>query len=439
MAKRLQIKDFDTLCICIAAVRPGAKNSGSAERYINKFLGKEPVTYLHDSLREYLEPTLGEILFQETIMKIANEIGGIELSRTYRMIKEISKSKGVEAINQYRDEFTSGCGALGIPNDIANNIFDIIQESGAYSFNLSHAVGYSVISYLTAWLKTYYPKEFLLAIIRNPKPEKKEKQQMITQAIRELRERGYDVNTPSVNMSKESITIGTDGQIYMGLSDIAGVGKVAVEEIISHQPYESFDDFIGKIQKRKVNKKVLTNLIQAGVFDEFSRRDKLYYSFIDEPFKEWDDKEMLTRQLMVLDLPSKKPLIDYYDNKYEQNIEITPIIDIDFSLKENEIWVKGIVTDYKTRKATTELDDALGIIKYMGFFNIDDGTKKVECFLPPEGFTVFGEIIDDGEPLIIKGHTWGKVDKIYVDGVLNLIKQNDPTFENMLSIEENQI
>jgi len=75
----------------------------------------------------------------------------------------------------------------------------------------------------------------------------------------------------------------------------------------------------------------------------------------------------------------------------------------------------------------------------MGFFNIDDGTKKVECFLPPEGFTVFGEIIDDGEPLIIKGHTWGKVDKIYVDGVLNLIKQNDPTFENMLSIEENQI
>jgi len=78
---------------------------------------------------------------------------------------------------------------------------------------------------------------------------------MITQAIRELRERGYDVNTPSVNMSKESITIGTDGQIYMGLSDIAGVGKVAVEEIISHQPYESFDDFIGKIQKRKVKQK----------------------------------------------------------------------------------------------------------------------------------------------------------------------------------------
>jgi DNA-directed DNA polymerase III PolC len=430
MAREMKISNFDTLYAATTAVRPGARNSGSADRYIKRLLGEAGIEYAHDSLEEYLEPTLGEILFQEQIMRVANEIGKIELSKTYRMIKAISKSKGVDVINEYRNEFKNGCGDSGISVDVADNIFDIIQESGEYSFNKSHAVEYSALSYWTMWLKTYYPKEFLIAVIHYPKPEKTEKERMVTQAIRELRDYGHEVRPPSINYSLDSISIAENGNIYMGLSDVAGAGDAAVEEIIKNQPYESFDDFVGKVQKRKVNKKVLTNLIQSGAFDDFGRRDEFYYSFIDEDYQEWDDKEMLTRQLMVLDLPSKRPLIDYYDNKYEQYIEITPIADIDFSMQESEIWVRGIITDYKTRKATTDLDDALGIIKHMGFFDIDDGTKKVDCFLSPEAFTVFKDVIADGEAVIIKGHTWGKVDKIYVDGILSLTKENDETFEN---------
>lgn len=433
MASEMQIekqeRKFDTLFACTTAVRPGARNSGSSDRYIQRLIGNAELEYAHDSLEEYLEPTLGEILFQEQIMRIANEIGEIELSKTYRMIKAISKSKGIDVINEYRNEFTKGCGSSGISVDVADKIFDVIQESGEYSFNKSHAVEYSALSFWTMWLKTYYSKEFLIAVIHYPKTEKTMKERMVTQAIRELRDGGHDVRTPSINHSLESISIGADGNIYMGFSDVSGLGKAAVEEIIANRPYESFDDFIGKVQKRKVNKKVMSNIIQAGVFDEFARRDELYYSFTGEEEQEWDDKEMLTRQLMVLDLPSKKPLVDYYENKYEPYIDITPIADIDFSVQEDEIWIRGIITDYKTRKATTDLDDALGIIKHMGFFEIDDGTKKVDCFLSPEGFTVFKDVIADGEAVIVKGHTWGKVDKIYVDGILSLTKENDETFE----------
>ena len=429
MAMEMQIDNFEKLYAATTAVRPGAQDSGSADRYIKRLLGKEKIKYPHKLLEEFLEPTLGEILFQETVMTVANKVGNIELSRAYRMIKDISKSKGVDVINTYRDDFVSGCGESGISVDIANDIFDIIQESGKYLFNKSHAVAYSALTYWTLWLRTYYPKEFLMGVIHYPKAQKEEKERMITQAIKELRNNGYKVRSPDINLSMESISIGRDENIYMGLSDIAGVGESAVKEIRANRPYESFDDFIGKVQKRKVNKRVLTNLVLAGVFDNFGRRDELYYSFIDEPYEKWDDKEMLTRQLMVLDLPSKKPLIDYYENKYEQHIDIIPIEDINFSRVEGEIWVKGIITDFKTRKSNTELESFAGIEKHMAFFNIDDGTKKVPCFLSPEGYTVFKEVVDDGEPVIIKGHTYGKVDKIYVDGVLSLIKENDETLE----------
>jgi DNA polymerase-3 subunit alpha len=226
------------------------------------------------------------------------------------MIKAISKSKGIDVINKYRNEFVEGCFENKIPKDISNKIFDIIQESGAYSFNKSHAVGYSALSYITAWLKTYYPKQFLIATIHYPKDGKKEeKRETLIQAIRELRKIGYEVQVPDINLSIDSISIAENGGIYMGLSDVAGVGKEAVKEILLYQPYGSFDEFVGKVQKRKVKKNILLNLIQAGAFDKFERRDELYSRITEEPYRVWEDVEMLTRQMTVLDLPSAKPIM----------------------------------------------------------------------------------------------------------------------------------
>lgn len=430
MARRMKINSFDSLCAATAAVRPGAANSGSAERYIQKLLGERETTYLDEMFRPQLEETLGELLYQETVMNLAHQVGRIELSRTYRMIKEISKSKGLEALQKYEEEFVNGCIVSGVKGDSSQRMWDIIKESGNYLFNKSHAIEYSGLSYQTAWLKNYYLKEFLVALIHFPKTKKEEKEKMISQAIRELRDNGHEVLPPDVNMSGTSIMIADDGKIYMGLVDVSGCGEKACENIIENRPYADFDDFMSKIQRQKVNIKIIKNLIQAGCFDKFARRDQLYYSVAtDETFKEWDDKELVNRQMKVLDLPSEKPLIDYYDNPYKDNIEITPIANVDFSAQNEEVWIRGIVSDYVLRKTADGLNGHLGRTKEMAFFEIDDGTMKSPAFIAPETLLHYKSLLEDGAPVILKVHTWGKASKFYVDAVLSLEKENDSTLE----------
>ena len=287
--------------------------------------------------------------------------------------------------------------------------------NGFISHN-SHAVSYSAISYWCAWLKTHYPKEFLVALMEF------EEDDVQGNATRELRDMGYIVHPPHINKSKRNVHIADDGEIYMGLSDVEGVGDKAVEEVLQNQPYESFEDFMGRTQKRRANSRVVRNLIQSGFFDSFNvRRDKLFYTLDPEPFHEWDDEEMLRRQMMVLDIPSSTPLIDYYENPYEKYVDMISLKDIDFNDKEDELWVKGVVLDYSTREsAQNNLQEFFGEKQLMGFFDLDDGTKKVPCFIAPETLSLFSHRIKEGSPVLVKAHTYGKKEKLYVDGVIDL-------------------
>jgi DNA polymerase III alpha subunit len=318
-------------------------------------------------------------------------------------------------------------------------MFDVIQEAGGYLFNLSHAVGYSALSYLTAWLKTYYSKEFLVALIEFPKPQKKEKAQTINRAVRELRNLGHKVKTPDINESGDKITIGSDGVVYMGLSDIAGVGTKAVEEIIQQRPYSSFDDFVGKVQKRRVNIRVLRNLVQAGVFDSYERRDKLYYSLVNEPFEEWDDEEMHKRELTVLDMPTETPLIEYAQNPYEKKVHMTSLVDIDFDEREEEIFVKGVISDVTIHKTSkVQLKEYYGDVQDMAVFDLDDGTYKVSCSVSPQALRSYSKEINDGESVFIKGHTFGMGEKLHVDGIISLSNPNDKKTPFKKYVEKNK-
>jgi DNA polymerase III alpha subunit len=355
-------------------------------------------------------------------MRIAVEFAGFSMVEAEKLRKIIGKSKGVEAIDKYKTKFIQGAKENKIKEEIAQEVWDIIRESGAYSFNKSHAVSYSAISYWCAWLKQYYPKEFLTALMVYEEDEMQDK------AVRELRELGYEVLPPNINISKQSVSIGKDGKIYMGISDVEGIGQKATDEILLYQPYSSFDDFISKVQKRKVNSKVVKNLIQAGAFDEFGRRDQHYYTFSSEDYEEWDIKEMMKRQNMVLDMPAEKPLIEFYEDKFEQHINITPMKEIDFNEERKEVWVKGVISDYTLRDSNGP--EVLPSANKMVFFKIDDGTRKTECFVSPEQQLLFGKMLGEAEPVIIKAHVFPGYDKLYVDGVINLAHEewNVPVF-----------
>jgi DNA polymerase-3 subunit alpha len=412
LSQSLQISDFRTLYAATTIARPGPLHSGETAHYKKRHAGEEPTSYLHEKMKPITSETYGLLLFQEQTMQTSKEVAGFADVEAENLRKVISKSKGFEVIDKYKKMFVEGAMNLDVSEAVANQIWDIIRESGAYSFNKAHAVSYSAISYWCAWLKTYYPKEFLVALMNYERREMQEK------AVRELREIGEQVLPPSINKSQEGVSIADDGRIYMGIRDVEGVGDKATEEVIKNAPYTSFDDFISRVQRRRCNAKVVKNLIQAGAFDEFGRRDRLYYSFSKETYEEWDIQEMMQRQAMVLDMPAEKPLIDFFENKFEQHIQITPLRDIDITYGNEEIYVRGVISDFSVKNSTSSV--CFSNIDKMAFFNIDDGTGKSECFIAPEQLKIFGHMLGDVEAVIIKAHTIPERDTLYVDGVISL-------------------
>jgi DNA polymerase III alpha subunit len=185
-----------------------------------------------------------------------------------------------------------------------------------------------------------------------------------------------------------------------------------------------------------VNIRVIRNLIQAGAFDVFNRRDVLYYSLAKEEYQEWDEAEMLKREMMVLDIPSENSLIEHYPNPY-LHLDYTKLKDIDYNEKLDELWIRGIVLDYSIQKsANSTMQEFFNESTEMAFFKIDDGTKKAQCFIAPEQLTLYKDRIEEGGAVIIKAHTYGSSEKLYVDGVVDVENLKDGPLEHYINGRE---
>lgn len=424
LSTKLKINDFETLYATTTIARPGSLRSGEAEVYIRRHLGEETVNFATSLLEPITKETYGLILFQEQVMETVSKLGGLELTEAEKVRKLVSKSKGSDALDVYREKFLQGCDVNGIDEGVSKSIWEILRQSGAYSFNKSHAVAYSAISFQTAFLKTYYPREFLTALIGV------EEGDTIVQSIRELRELGYDVEQPDVNLSEEKATIFGNNGMRMGLSDVNAVSTKAVEEIIKNQPYNSFDDFMLRTKRRKVNTIALKNLIQAGAFDRFGKREDFYYTVAyTERKHDWNEEEKTLREEGSMTFSSEKGLISFYENPLDEYIETTKLKDIDWNEKADEVWVKGIITEIKTKKSNTAtLCKAVGIKPEMAFVKIDDATNIKEGFVAPEVLHYYKGTLKEGEPFLIKAHVFGGRTKLYVDAVIGL-RDFDPYSE----------
>ena len=172
-AQKVNIEDFREIYDTTSIVRPGTLHTGDADKYIENKFSMKPLEFEHPILEEILSPTQGVIVYQEQIMQIANRLGNLSLADAENIRKLVAKSKGSEALDKYRENFVKGAIENGLEKKKANGIWDKILKAGAYSFNKSHGVAYSIISYQTAWLSVYYPKEFLAANMKWEDGEKR--------------------------------------------------------------------------------------------------------------------------------------------------------------------------------------------------------------------------------------------------------------------------
>ncbi|WP_295020971.1 DNA polymerase III subunit alpha [Sulfurimonas sp.] len=267
--KRLKPDNFEDLIAVLALYRPGPMESGMLDSFIERKHGREAIEYTFDAMEPILKNTYGVIVYQEQVMQIVQTIGGFSLGYSDIIRRSMGKKKDMSVFN---DEFASGAQKQGYDYNKASKLFDLIEKFAGYGFNKSHSAAYAMVTFQTAWLKTYYPNEFMAALLTSDK----DKTEKVVHYIDEAKRMGIELSPPDVNDSYlEFSAVNKDDRdmIIFGLGAIKGVGESAVFSIIETREkegeFKSMQDFVNRIDSSKVNKRFIESTIKSGGFDRF--------------------------------------------------------------------------------------------------------------------------------------------------------------------------
>jgi DNA polymerase-3 subunit alpha len=263
---------FDDIAALNALYRPGPMAANMHYDYADRKNGRKPVTYLHPDLEEVLGDTYGLMVFQESMMRVAQKFAGYSLEEADNLRKAAGK-KVREIMAKEREKFVAGCVATGYGAQVGTALFDLIEPFADYAFNKSHAYGYALVGYQTAWLKAHHPTEYLAALLTSVKDDKDK----TAVYLAECRAMGVEVLVPDINVSASDFTAlrggGREGRgaIPFGLSAIRNVGAGLVERIVAERQaggrFADFYDFCARVDPVVLNKRTVESLIKAGAFD----------------------------------------------------------------------------------------------------------------------------------------------------------------------------
>ena len=274
--KRLKPSNFEDLIAVLALYRPGPMESGMLDDFIERKHGRKKVFYpfeevSFDLLKDTLEPTYGMIVYQEQVMQIVQIIGGMSLGGADIVRRAMGKKK-VEEMEKYNRLFSEGAQKLGLDYNLASDLFKLIEKFAGYGFNKSHSAAYAMVTFQTAWLKTYYPNEFMAALLTSDK----DNTEKVVRYIDEVKRMGIELGPPDICDSQlefSAITKDDKDIVLFGLGGIKGVGEAAIHAMLEEREengdYLSWQDFVNRIEPSKVNKRVIEAIIKSGGFDRF--------------------------------------------------------------------------------------------------------------------------------------------------------------------------
>jgi len=266
---KMGVKNLAELAASNALVRPGAMNTIGKD-YIERKHGRQAVNYLHQTMKPFTQETYGCILYQEQVMQACVELGGMSWSEADKVRKIIGKKKDAREFDAFRDRFVDGASKFISPNQ-ARDLWHDFEAHAGYSFNKSHAVAYSTLSYWTAWLKYYYPIEFMYSLLKNEKDKDARTEYLI-----EAKRMGISIKLPHINDSDIDFKIEGKG-IRFGLSGIKFISDKIAERYISARPFKSFEEVkaFTFTKGNGVNSRALEalRLIGAATFPDNPRND----------------------------------------------------------------------------------------------------------------------------------------------------------------------
>lgn len=448
--KELKPQSLEDVIAGISLYRPGPMDFIPA--YIKGKDHPESITYDCPELEPILAPTYGCIVYQEQVMQIVRDLAGYTWGRSDLVRRAMSKKKG-KVMEQERKNFVygnpeenvPGCIARGIDEKVANKIYDNMIDFAKYAFNKSHAAAYAVVAYQTAYLKYYYPVEFMAALMTSVLDNTSK----VSEYIYTCRQMGIAILPPDINEGEGGFSV--SGQaIRYGLSAIKSIGRPVIDAIVEERkirgPFTTLKDFITRLSGREVNKRTIENFIKAGALDglEGNRRQKMmiYGSLLDALNQE--KKTTMAGQMTLFDIAPEEdkaeyeirlPDVEEYDKEvllgFEKEvlgiyISGHPLEEYMERLKKN---TNAVTTDFVLDEETGTLKVSDGtkvriggmitdkVIKYtknnkaMAFITLEDLVGTVEIIIFPKDYERYAKYLENDAKVFVEGRITAEEDR----------------------------
>ena len=424
LIKKLKPTKFEEITALLALYRPGPLNSGMHTTFVDRKHGKSPVTYPHDLLEPVLSETYGVIVYQEQVMESARVLAGYSMGEA-DILRRVMGKKKIEEMEEQREIFVKGCEKNSIPEKKANKIFELIEQFAEYGFNKSHSAAYAVISYQTAYLKTYYPEHFMAAVLSTELGNTDK----IHALIQECKRMGIKVLKPNILTSNKMFLVNNNSDIEYGLGAVKGVADAFIQHVCQVRKTNKFNDlwdFSKKVDIKLGGKKSLEALSQSGAFDSIAPSRSIAVSCIEDMLKDGSNNSSKQAAMSGDLFSSLNESFDPYE-KYKNTLDIglSELLSLEkkslgyylsghpvnaIEKKINKLRSKTISKlDHDTKKASIvclinsvrQIKDKKG--KPLTFINFDDGTGVMDGVVPSEVLENCHSILKEGQIVIVKG------------------------------------
>lgn len=284
LARKLKPSNFEDIIALGALFRPGPLQSGMVDEFVERKHGRRDVVYAHPLLETVLKPTYGVIVYQEQVMQIAQVLSGYTLGGA-DMLRRAMGKKNAEAMAKQRAIFSEGASANGVDAEVASSVFDLMEKFAEYGFNKSHSAAYAMVTYHTAYLKAYYPAEFMAAVLSS----EADNTDKIVDFLLDAREFGIRILAPDVQHSQRQFAAQEGPMtIRYGLGAIKGVGQAVCEEIVRQRqngPFQDLSEFVQRVSTARPNRRVMEALIDAGALDSLAPHRAVLHAGLNDALK----------------------------------------------------------------------------------------------------------------------------------------------------------
>ncbi len=268
MAGRLLPRCFQDIIVSISLVRPGPLKSNMDKTYLARRHGKEKVSYLHPDLRKALAESLGVILYQEQVLRVAHDLAGMSYAEADGFRRAMTHDRTHEEMEKMRDSFIESCLERGVGEDVAEKVFEQLAAFAAYGFCKAHAVAYAIVAYQTIWLKCHYPAEYLAAVLSNQPMGYYPPRVLVAEAER----CGVKVLSLDINRSEEGFSV-EGNAIRVGFMQLKGMSGESIQSVLKERMKGRFSSLKDFVMRTEVSRPALENLVKAGAFDAFGGRN----------------------------------------------------------------------------------------------------------------------------------------------------------------------